>query len=177
HRLDKVTSGALVLAKTSLAASKLSQSFQHRTVRKCYIAISDKKPKKKQGLIKGDMVKSRRGAWRLSQTMNAPAQTRFTSYAYQPGLRVFFVRPITGKTHQIRVALKSISAPIIGDKYYHETVQPAPDRTYLHAYWLSFRYDGQDYEVIAPPRQGRLFDQAFCQWLCDTLPSPSALWD
>ncbi len=55
HRLDKITSGLLLFAKSSRSAKKFSHQFRTRVVEKYYLAISDQKPKKKQGLIKGDM--------------------------------------------------------------------------------------------------------------------------
>ena len=61
HRLDKVTSGLVLLAKTEQANRELSRAFAERRVDKTYLAISDRKPKKKKGWIKGDMVKSRDG--------------------------------------------------------------------------------------------------------------------
>ncbi|MEH6454129.1 MAG: pseudouridine synthase, partial [Psychromonas sp.] len=66
HRLDKMTSGILLLAKSSAVAAQLSALFFEHKIQKYYLAVSDKKPKKKQGLIKGGMQKSRRSMWKLS---------------------------------------------------------------------------------------------------------------
>lgn len=73
HRLDKVTSGLVLLAKNKEATRLLSQSFADREVKKIYLAISDRAPKKKQGWIKGDMVKGRNGSWRLQHSCENPA--------------------------------------------------------------------------------------------------------
>lgn len=148
HRLDKMTSGLLLLAKTQAAASELSQAFAQREVEKYYLAISDKKPKKKQGLIKGDMAKSRRSMWKLLPTMENPAVTQFFS-ASADGKRIFLCKPRTGKTHQIRVALKSIGSPIIGDPIYSPT--SVADRGYLHAYSLQFVFSKQSYRYTLDP--------------------------
>jgi len=159
HRLDKVTSGLMLLARHAEAASALSAAFRERQVEKYYLALSDRKPRKKQGLVSGDMEKARRGAWKLLKTQQNPATTQFFSYSLMPGVRLYLLRPRTGKTHQLRVALKSIGAPIIGDPLYHEAASPAPDRTYLHAWALAFELNGQCYRYICPPEQGELFCQ------------------
>ena len=75
HRLDKMTSGILLLAKSTSAASELSQLFAKREVEKYYLAIGSKKPKKKQGLISGDMERSRRLSWKLITTKEKHAKT------------------------------------------------------------------------------------------------------
>jgi tRNA pseudouridine32 synthase/23S rRNA pseudouridine746 synthase len=149
HRLDKVTSGLVILAKTSEAAHQLSDLFARREIKKTYLAVSDRKPKKKQGWIRGDMGKARNGSWKLLHSMENPAITFFESKALAvPGFRLFIVSPATGKTHQIRVALKSISAPIYGDQRYGGTTA---DRTYLHAFRLEFSFMGQQYQFTDLP--------------------------
>jgi tRNA pseudouridine32 synthase / 23S rRNA pseudouridine746 synthase len=150
HRLDKVTSGLLLCAKTQAAASELSQLFQRRQVEKYYLAISDQKPKKKQGLIIGDMVRSRRSSWKLCPTKHNPAITQFFSYSLGSGKRLFLLKPKTGKTHQLRVALKSIGSPIIGDRLYGHSLDGLSG-IYLHAFSLSFSYQGNDYRYVDLP--------------------------
>lgn len=158
HRLDKVTSGLLVMAKTAAVNQELVDQFKQRQVQKFYLAISAKKPKKKQGLIKGDMEPARRGAWKLMPTQINPAITQFFSASLSEGNRLFIVKPHTGKTHQIRVALKSIAAPIVGDALYADANSCVnTDRAYLHAYSLAFCVRGQDYRFTELPREGHLF--------------------
>lgn len=154
HRLDKVTSGVVVVALNSESASVLSQQFQNREVEKHYLAITDAKPVKKQGLIKGDIEKSRRGAWKLSRSFNNPSMTQFFSRAISPGKRVFILKPHTGKTHQLRVSLKSLGSPILGDALYAGSPS---DRTYLHAYSLGFYWAGEWLRFSAKPTSGREF--------------------
>ncbi|GEA49662.1 RNA pseudouridine synthase [Vibrio inusitatus NBRC 102082] len=148
HRLDKMTSGLLLLGKNQQTASELSQAFAKREVEKFYLAISDKKPKKKQGLIKGDMAKSRRSMWKLILSNENPAITQFFS-ASADGYRVFICKPRTGKTHQIRVALKSVGSPIVGDPIYTPTSKS--DRGYLHAFALAFEFNGKSYRYQLDP--------------------------
>lgn len=149
HRLDTPTSGALLVARSAAAAAELSALFAARNIRKTYLAIAAGKPSKKQGLVSGDMEKVRRGDWRLLRTRNNPAITRFTSYSLQPGYRYYVLRPETGKTHQLRVALKSLGTPIVGDQRYGGE---AAEHLHLHAWRLSFRYQQQhfDLQVAAP---------------------------
>lgn len=162
HRLDKVTSGLLVMAKTADINRQLTEAFSQRLVQKYYLAISMKKPGKKQGVIKGDMAPSRRGAWKLMTTQDNPAITQILSKSICAGRRLFIVKPHTGKTHQIRVALKSIGAPIMGDILYGDTLQnETSDRCYLHAYSLAFSLNGKHYRFTELPREGEFFSDDF----------------
>ena len=156
HRLDKMTSGLLLLAKSSSVANALSTLFKSQEIAKFYLAISDKKPKKKQGLIKGGMEKSRRSMWKLTAKKENMAITQFFSYPLVVGKRLFIVKPKTGKTHQIRVALKSLGSAICGDQLYAEK-QNDYDRGYLHAYQISFYLFDQDYRFECFPETGELF--------------------
>jgi len=167
HRLDKVTSGLIVLARSSEAAAALTSLFSSHQVQKYYLALSFAKPSKKQGWVKGDMVPARRGAWKLLKSQSNPAVSYFVSngLADMP-LRAFLIKPFSGKTHQIRVALKSIGAAIAGDVLYQGT---AADRVYLHAFALSFTLGGKLYQYQQMPQQGTYFQQlsssdAWQQW-------------
>lgn len=149
HRLDKMTSGLLIFAKTGEIAAQFGALFSQRQIEKYYLAISDKKPKKKQGLIKGDMSKGRNGSYLLLKTNNNPAVTQFFSYSHGRGIRIYLLKPHTGKTHQLRVAMKSISAPIKGDpRYYPNNSDPVG---MLHAWCLRFTLNGQHYSYRVNP--------------------------
>lgn len=176
HRLDKVTSGLMVLAKNAEVCAQLAQLFRTREVEKFYLAISIKKPKKKQGAIIGDMQRSRRGSWKLIPGRSNPAVTQFLSQSLQPGERAFLLKPHTGKTHQLRVALKSIGAPICGDSLYDDaSVALLEERTYLHAYSLSFVWQGRRRIYRFWPIDGvRYLTDAF-QHLREIWSSPEAL--
>jgi tRNA pseudouridine32 synthase/23S rRNA pseudouridine746 synthase len=173
HRLDRVTSGLLLMAKTTAANRQLSMAFAEHQVQKYYLALSDRKPKKKQGWVKGDMEKARRGAWRLLNSHKNPAVTQFFSHSLAPGCRAFLLRPRTGKTHQLRVALKSLGAPILGDTLYSGS---AADRTYLHAYGLEFIWRGERRVYRCCPQHGEAFAQpAMLQQLDTNWAVPSEL--
>jgi tRNA pseudouridine32 synthase/23S rRNA pseudouridine746 synthase len=155
HRLDKMTSGLVIFAKTLACAQTFGQLFQEHDIEKYYLAVSDKKPTKKQGLIKGDMAKSRRGMFKLLRTMENPAVTQFFSYSIPNKQRLYLLKPHSGKTHQLRVALASIGSPIVGDPLYYST-SPA-DRGYLHAYALKFTYSGDNFEFTSLPTHGEYY--------------------
>lgn len=173
HRLDTGTSGCLMLAKNVQAASALSKLFEQRQITKLYVALCDQKPNKKQGKIAGDMQKSRKGNYKLTKTHNNPAVTFFKSEALNKELlavpleadslkehqlqhnhRLFYLKPITGKTHQLRVALKSLGSAIVGDERYKGS---KADRLYLHSYALDFWYNSEHFNVSCLPETGALF--------------------
>ena len=160
-RLDEITSGIMLLARSHDTAQKLSIAFAEGRVSKCYIALSDRKPKKKQGSIRGDMTKGRRGSWKLLHSTDSPAVTKFTSFgvpAIRPGLQVFIVRPLTGRTHQIRVAMKSLGSPILGDvRYANKVAAEQEDRAYLHAAAITFKLEGQSIHITCQPKIGAEF--------------------
>ena len=153
HRLDKVTSGLLILALNAESAAEFFRLFSEHHIQKTYLALSNQKPKKKQGLIVGDMQKARNGAWKLCQSKENPAITRFESVSCEPNLRLFILKPQTGKTHQLRVAMKSLGSPILGDLLYGKNTENI-DRTYLHAARLQFEFKGQSFDVFIPPKEG-----------------------
>lgn len=154
HRLDKDTSGLLLVARSLQAEHTLQSLLRNRTIEKGYIAISHKKPKKKQGTVSGDMVRSRRKSWKLLRSHEDPAITQFFSYGLGDGMRFFCVNLKTGKTHQIRVALKSLGSPIVGDAIYSGQ---ASDLLYLHSYLLRFFYNGEDICIEKYPQRGKLW--------------------
>lgn len=153
HRLDKVTSGLLILALNAESAAEFFRLFSEHHIQKTYLALSNQKPKKKQGLIVGDMQKVRNGAWKLCQSKENPAITRFESVSCEPNLRLFILKPQTGKTHQLRVAMKSLGSPILGDALYGKKTENI-DRTYLHAARLQFEFKGQTFDVFTLPKEG-----------------------
>jgi len=156
HRLDRITSGALLLARSAEACAGLAALFAARQVDKFYVALSDRAPARKQGLIRGDMERTRNGSWRLTRTLHKPAVTQFFSFGVEAGLRLFVLRPATGRTHQLRVAMKSLGAPILGDDRYGGS---AADRGYLHAASLQFDWCGQRQRITVLPTEGELFQR------------------
>lgn len=154
HRLDKITSGLVLVARNKAAAQVFTQLFESRAVKKTYLALSDKKPSKKQGSVIGDMARSRDGSWKLLHSRENPAHTLFTSHALAPGLRLFILQPKTGRTHQLRVMMKALGSPILGDVRYGGSVA---DRGYLYACTLQFVWQQQTILISAMPDSGEKF--------------------
>lgn len=157
HRLDRMTSGLIIFARTKEANSALSKLFLEKKIEKYYLALSDKKPKKKQGAIVGDMAKGRSGSYLLKRTSENPAITRF--FAKKITMKtgdtwLYVMKPETGKTHQLRVALKSLGSPVLGDTRY--SGKPA-SRGYLHAYKVRFELLGIHYDINDPHFEGEEF--------------------
>jgi len=154
HRLDKITSGLLLAARNKTAAQQLGQLLESHAIKKTYIALSDKKPVKRQGTVSGDMLRTRNGNWKLSRSKSNPAVTHFTSHSLSPNLRLFILFPTTGRTHQLRVVMKSLGCPIIGDQRYGGSTA---DRGYLHATRLEFLWHNQTIDVTSLPVKGEYF--------------------
>lgn len=172
HRLDTMTSGLLLFAKSREVARQMGQLFESGQVGKYYLALSAKAPRKKQGMIRGDMEQARRGAWRLSPSQTNPAVTQFFSFSVSAGLRLFLLRPLTGKTHQLRVAMKALGAPILGDALYGGG---SLDRGYLHAYAIRFLLDGQQYCLTCQPKTGEHFLAMSCRQQIELIGDPGTL--
>ena len=161
HRLDDGTSGCLVVAKDRDTAAALCDAFRSRRARKAYVALVSRAPKKKKCTMRGDVVKGRRGAWKLERscTRGRCACTVFTkaiglgpSSEADVAVKCLVARPVTGKTHQIRVAAKANGAPILGDDLY---AGHSADRLYLHA--AALRIPDLGIDCATPPTSGHSF--------------------
>lgn len=104
------------------------------------------------------MAKSRRSQYKLLRSTDNPAVTQFFSWSVAEGLRLYLLKPHSGKTHQLRVALSSLGVPILGDTLYGGSAVDA-DRGYLHAYALEFEWRGQTLRYLSLPSQGDAFLQ------------------
>lgn len=150
HRLDRDTSGVLALAKTPAAAAHYAKAFQSHRAEKTYWALTIGTPVPAQGLIKGFLRKAPAGrsgdrelmvAARHGEPGAVHARTAYGVVA-QAGARAAWValRPLTGRTHQLRVHMAMAGTPILGDGKYGDTDRPAPEnlpkRLHLHAYQL-----------------------------------------
>ncbi len=140
HRLDKDTSGVLVVAKNQKAFEFLKLQFQKREIKKTYIALVKGEVKKQKGIINLPIGRSSSGPLKKSTLKTAKGKIREALTEYKviksfPKYTLLEVYPKTGRTHQIRVHLKSINHPVACDKLYTKT----PDcpfglkRQFLHA--------------------------------------------
>ena len=118
HRLDKYTSGVLVFAKHQQAYRHLSLQFQERTVQKQYHAIVEGRHQFEDETIDLPLQVGRRGHTRVSQLSGKDSKTLVTTIKYFNTHSLLRCKPITGRTHQIRVHLSAVGAALAGDVEY-----------------------------------------------------------
>ncbi|MCS7240002.1 MAG: RluA family pseudouridine synthase [Candidatus Bipolaricaulota bacterium] len=150
HRLDAATTGVLVLSRTERAYRALVQQFKERKILKEYLAVVEGEVEVDEGVIKGRIGRDPHAPWRMDvQDSGKEAQTEFTVLSRKGGRSLLLVRPVTGRTHQIRLHLKAIGHPIVGDELYGKGSGPL----LLHALRLGlFHPIGGDWrEFQAPP--------------------------
>ena len=135
HRLDKDTSGLLVVAKTPLALADIQQQFKRSVVHKGYRALVAGRPREDEGLIDLPLGRDPKDRKRMAVvSAGRPARTRWTVAEELPGYTMLELRLETGRTHQIRVHLKAIGHPIVGDQVYGEQKHAQGlRRQFLHA--------------------------------------------
>jgi 23S rRNA pseudouridine955/2504/2580 synthase len=161
HRLDRDTSGVLLVARTGQAAAGLSLALSSRDASKVYWALVKGVPKQKHGVVKAALAKEgvRGKGERMAVSEEDDAKFALTEYAVmaQAGQEFAWVaaRPITGRTHQIRVHLASLGTPIVGDFKYGGTGAKGKgaiaDKLHLHARSIDIaRPDGGRLQVTAP---------------------------
>ncbi len=145
HRLDKGTSGVMVIAKTPQAADHLSAQFAKRTIVKIYQSLVWGMPETHAGHIRSMVGRSRQTPHRMSvQDQGRWSETAFTVLKRFPsagknGASLIEARPLTGRTHQIRVQLASLGHPLIGDVAYGAP-KDNTQRPLLHALSLTFTH-------------------------------------
>lgn len=145
HRLDKETSGVLLAAKTTVAHQKLIEQFSSRKIDKVYLAICSGRPV--NGTIQAPM--GRHPVHRKEMAILSDGREAITDVqviAYNDSISLVMVRPKTGRTHQIRVHLKHIHCPVVGDKVYKAGPQLA-ERHLLHAYRISFDHPVKKHRI------------------------------
>src|SRR4051794_13793663 len=129
HRLDGETSGILLFAKSAGAMPVYSQLFESRGVEKVYLAIVEGMPHQEKWSCDFPIgPDSRRpGLMRINKQHDKAALTNFERIATQGGKSLVLAKPITGRTHQIRVHLAATSHPVVGDRLYGKPGPPQSD--------------------------------------------------
>jgi len=144
HRLDRDTSGLMVMAKNEKSFEFLKNQFKNRQIKKKYLALVQGKLKDKKGIIVKSISKSRRRGGSQTTTpigKRREAITRYEVIKEYPNYSLLEASPETGRTHQIRVHLASIGHPLAGDEKYKFKRQSFPKhlkRQFLHAGYLQF---------------------------------------
>ncbi len=154
HRLDRDTSGLLVVAKSEEAHSRLRAQMSARRIEREYLALVEGRPPSRTGTIDAPLGRDRRERKRMSIDTDAPraAVTHFTVEETLPRATLLRVRLETGRTHQIRAHLKAIGHPVAGDPEYGHAGLYGLARQFLHATRLAFEHplSGERIEVTSP---------------------------
>ncbi len=141
HRLDKDTSGLLLVAKNDAAQLALSQQLSDRAMEKHYRALVEGNLKEDQGFIDAPIARHKTDRKRMAVNPSGrPSQTEWTVLERGKGSTLLDVHILTGRTHQIRVHMKHIGHPVCGDPIYGAARGIPVPRLMLHAYSLSFTH-------------------------------------
>jgi 23S rRNA pseudouridine1911/1915/1917 synthase len=162
HRLDRDTSGVLLIAKTEEGFTHLKEQFQNRTIKKTYNAFVYGAMKEEEGTINRPIARSRKDfrLWSAQRGARGEMREAVTNYKViktkedigESGASFIEVKPITGRTHQIRVHFKAINHPVVADLLYAPKKEPVLGfkRLALHASMLEFKdLEGKKHEIIA----------------------------
>lgn len=156
HRLDKGTSGLMLVAFSEKVQQELQRQFRERTVEKQYIAQCVGVPDPSVGVIDAAISQGRGRKFRVagpdSGKKSYPSRTSYTVLSSNEGRSIVLVKPQTGRTHQIRVHFAHIGHPLVGDTLYGKPWHPGQkaDRLMLHSHRLAFTLYGKLYEITTP---------------------------
>lgn len=140
HRLDRDTSGLMVVARSEEAHRRLQALVRRRALERHYLALVVGRPRSRRGRIEAPIGRDRRHPLRHSLDTDTPrdAVTHFELVELLPRHSLLDVRLETGRTHQIRVHLAAIDLPVAGDRVYGRPRELGLDRQFLHAAKLAF---------------------------------------
>lgn len=155
HRLDRDTSGVMVLAKDDDTLHFLKRQFQKRTVHKTYYAVVEGRPKLEQAKIDLPILRDMKRPTTFRVDPNGKeSQTFYRLLKTNGDYSLVELRPITGRTHQLRVHMQYLGHPIVGDRVYGKT---DGKRLFLHAGELELTLPGGNRRIFRVPRP-RSFD-------------------
>ncbi len=155
HRLDKDTSGVILVAKNARAHRHLQDQFKERTIAKTYLALVHGHISPERGLIDAPIGRHLRHRKRMAIvpiTKGRAARTEYESIAFYDADTLVAAHPLTGRTHQIRVHLASIGHPVVGDTVYGRRDAYKLGRHFLHAHRIRFQRprDERVVELVSP---------------------------
>jgi 23S rRNA pseudouridine1911/1915/1917 synthase len=157
HRLDKDTSGLIIVAKNDAAHLALARQLKERRVEKTYLALVEGRLAALQGVIDAPLARHPVRRQKMAVVAGGrDARTRYNVLREIDGYSLVELHPETGRTHQLRVHLASIGHPVAGDRVYGRTKRAGPfPRQFLHAQHLAFTHPrtGARVEVEAPLAQ------------------------
>ena len=158
HRLDKDTSGLIVIVKNDRARQCLVGQFKSRTVTKSYLVLVDGRLFPEQGIIEAHIGRDPHHRKKMAIVeAGKEASTRYQVKRYLSNYTLLDVTPKTGRTHQIRVHLSAIGYPVVGDLVYgtkskREAIASGVKRQFIHAYRLGFRLPStKEYQEFTSP--------------------------
>ena len=141
HRLDKETSGLLLIAKNLNYAKKLSFLFKQKEISKFYIALCEGIPKNNESEVKLE-IKTKK--FKIEDTL-----TKYKVLNNNKGISSILFNPQTGKTHQLRIVSKNLGCPIVGDNKYNAYSKYKNQSLMLHAFALRFTINKKKFEFIS----------------------------
>jgi 23S rRNA pseudouridine1911/1915/1917 synthase len=154
HRLDRDTSGLLVVARSEEAYARLSRAIRERAVERLYLALVVGEPRSRTGRISAPIGRDRRDRTRRSLDTETPrdAVTWFEVRERLGRRALLEIRLETGRTHQIRVHLEAIDLPVSGDPVYGVAGDLGLERQFLHAHRLRFAHPltGEELDLSSP---------------------------
>lgn len=154
HRLDKDTSGVMVIARNPVAHENLAAQFKQHTVKKVYLALVRGRVTPEEGIIEAPIGRDTGDRKKMAisgESRGRKALTRYKVIQYLGNYTMLEVMPQTGRTHQIRVHLAAIGYPVVGDVTYG-VKSPVLSRQFLHAHKLGFHLPttGEYVEFTSP---------------------------
>ena len=168
HRLDKETSGLLLIAKNLKITKIFGKLFKEQKIKKIYVAICQGVPKNLNSVVKLRIV-SKRNLSLISQSV-----TKYKVLKNNKKLSIILFRPLTGKTHQLRIVSKHLNCPIIGDKKYNKQKKYNLEKLKLNAFFLQFAISDKEYEFKA--KLPSHFDEFLCKNEIDPILEKDLNW-
>jgi 23S rRNA pseudouridine1911/1915/1917 synthase len=150
HRLDKGTTGVIIVAKDRKTQEALSRQFHERSVEKVYRAVVEGAVRGEEGIVEGRIGRHPQDRKKMAM-VGKGGRTSFSRYRVIERLQGFTyveVYPKTGRTHQIRVHMNVIGHPVVGDELYGRQAKHAADRPLLHAFRITFDHPVTGAKVV-----------------------------
>ena len=168
HRLDKETSGLLIIAKNLKITKFFGKLFKEQKIKKIYVAICQGVPKNLNSVVKLRIDNKKK----LLNTCQSV--TKYKVLKNKNKISVILFRPLTGKTHQLRIVSKHLNCPIIGDKKYNKQKKYNLEKLKLNAFFLQFAISDKEYEFKA--KLPSHFDEFLCKNEIDPILEKDLNW-
>ncbi len=165
HRLDKDTSGLILIAKDGVTRATLQRQFKRRQVAKTYLALVEGQMQPREGVVEAPVGRDKRQRKKMAVVRSGrEARTMYRAIEYFANYTLLEVRPHTGRTHQVRVHLSWLGYPIVGDAVYGRHRQRLlRSRHFLHAARIRFSHPATseevEFEAPLPPKLADVLNQ------------------